>query len=134
MAFKVYGSLDGAAQVAYLDKFLMVASEAGTVGEMCIVNATGRLTKAGVADKPQYLLLKTTVGGTQVSTDAVPIRQDMLFIADMPSGASISSWYPGQKYQIDTTGLCLDTLQTNKIFEVVSIDTDKRKLIVKLAI
>lgn len=128
--FILESTLDGAGTVLKND-ILMTNDEAGAKGEAVVVTS-GKYTKAAANVKPQYILVRTTAAGTNVANEAVPVRDDQVYLADYVT-ASTGVPVAGTKgFRIDATGLNVDADQASggKV-EIISVDTTKKKCRVK---
>jgi hypothetical protein len=134
MAFNYYGSLDGKGQVVYEKKFKVNSNASMDIGRAVTVNSTGYLNYITTAsEKPQYITLSEIPSGKGEYVDVMPVRKDMLLIVDV-SDSNINNYIPGVKYQVETDGKRLSSLTTYPIFEVVSVDSQNKKVVCKLAL
>jgi hypothetical protein len=122
-------TLDGAATVIERD-LLMTDGESGSFGQAVSVSE-GRLTKAGPTDAPFAILIADTEGGTDVSTEYVPVREDQIFEIDVVGEADINTLV-GKQAALDSSGMNIDAdaLEPGKAL-VLRVDPIKNKATVR---
>lgn len=119
--FILESTYDGAGTI--VETARITDSEAGAVGEV-MKFTSGKLTKAGVDDTPEAVLIKATGAGTGVTTEFIKVRRDQVFVADYTGTDPVV----GAAYGIDSTGLLIDGDNTSGgEWIIVSVDTANDK-------
>jgi hypothetical protein len=104
-------------------QFKMTDNEAATLGEALIVSS-GRLTAATGANVPEWIA-GASVAAATASTTVVPVyhvNEEQVF--KTTSTGSIVATAIGNKYQLHTTGLQINTTTASGIFTVLTTNAN----------
>ena len=123
MAFKLVSHNTDTGYPQFVYQYKMTDNEAATKGEALIISS-GRLTAATGSNVPEWIA-GASVAAATASTTIVPVyRVTDEHVFKTTSTGSIVATAVGNKYQLHTTGLQINTTTASGIFTVITTDAN----------